>query len=120
MILVIVMCKIRLDYYITKLGRQTVSYYLPTEKELFKVSTIWDFVLQQSWFKQKHKYKEYTVYCPRGRSHREWLEQEGIVEFMKKDIKMSQLCRISYFYSGEELFYHCEKALLNVLMSSLS
>ena len=50
------------------------------------------------------------MYCPCGRSHREWLEQEGLVEFIPKDIKMSQLCHISYFYSGEDLFNHVEKA----------
>ena len=53
---------------------------------------MWDFVVQQSWFNREHKDKEYKVYCPCGKSHRE------LVESMKKDIKMSQLCCISYFY----------------------
>ena len=49
------------------------------------------------------------MYCPCGRSHREWLEQDGLIEFMQKDIKMRQLCHISYFYSGEDLIHHVTK-----------
>ena len=47
---------------------------------------------------------------PCGRSHEEWLEQEELVEFMQKDIKMRQLCHISVFFSGENLFHYVVKA----------
>ena len=95
----------------------TDPYYLPTEREMFKVlnkisgtCTIWDFTLKQFWFNQEDKDEEYMVYCPFGRSHKEWLEQEGLVEFMKKDINKIQLFRIIYFYCGEDLFNHISKA----------
>ena len=80
----------------------TDPYYFQTEAKLVKVlnkilgiRTIWDFTLQLSWSKRDHKDEEYKMFCPCGRSHIEWLEQEGFVEFMQKDIKMRQLCRIS-------------------------
>ena len=41
---------------------------------------------------QDHEDEKYQVYCPCGRPHKECLEQEGLVEFMQKDMKMSQLC----------------------------
>ena len=50
------------------------------------------------------------MYCPCGRCYKEWLEHKGLVEFMQKDMKMSQLCHINYFYSGEDLFNHVSQA----------
>ena len=63
-----------------------------------------DFALQRSWFNQDHKNEEYKVFCPCGRSHKRWLEEELLVDFMKKDMKMSQLCRMSIFSGSEDLF----------------
>ena len=37
---------------------------------------------------------------------KKWIEDEGLVNFTKKDIKKRQLCRISAFFSGERLFEH--------------
>ena len=78
--------------------------------KILRTCTIWDFALQRSWFNRDHKLEEYNVFCRCGRSHKKWLEEEGLVEFMKKNNKMRQLCRISYFYSGEDLFNHVSKA----------
>ena len=63
--------------------------------------TICDFALQRSWFNRKDNDEEYKVYCPCGRSHKEWLEQEGLVDFIKNDMRTS---------SGEDLFHHVVKA----------
>ena len=46
------------------------------------------------------------MFCPCGRSHINWLEEEGLVDFIKKDSKNRQLYRISTFSSGEDLFNH--------------
>ena len=43
---------------------------------------------------------------PCGRSNKEWLEEEGLVDFIQKDLKKGQLCRLSTFSSGEDLFQH--------------
>ena len=45
---------------------------------------------KRSWFNRDSEDEEYLVYCPCGRSRKEWLEQEGLVDFIKKDMKMSQ------------------------------
>ena len=59
------------------------------------------FYTTRSWFSPDHEDEEFKVYYPCGRSHEEWLEQEELVEFMQKDIKMRQLCRISYLAYAE-------------------
>ena len=41
-----------------------------------------------------------------GRSHKKWLEEQGLVDSIQKDMKKSQLCRLSTFSSGEEFFQH--------------
>ena len=69
-----------------------------------------DFALQSSWFNEDHESKELKVFCPCGRSHIEWLEQEGLVDFIKKEIKKRQLCCLSTFSSGENLFHHVANA----------
>ena len=33
-----------------------------------------------------------------------WLEEDGLIGFIEKDMKQSQLCRLSTFSSGEKLF----------------
>ena len=72
----------------------TDPFYLPTEVELFKVlnkilgtNTIWDFALQRSWFNQDHESKEVKVFCPCRRSHKKWLEEQGLVDFIQKDMR---------------------------------
>ena len=94
----------------------TDPYYLPIEAELFKVwnkilgtNAIWDFALQRSWFNPDHEYKEFKVFCPCGRSHKKWLEEERLVDFIQKDNKKRQLCRITTFSSGKRLFKHVVK-----------
>ena len=45
-----------------------------------------------------------------GRYHKKWLEEKGLVDFLKKDMKLSQLCCISTFPSGEDIFHHVVEA----------
>ena len=40
---------------------------------------------------------------------KKWLEEQGLVDFIKKDIRKRQLCRLSSFSSGEDLFQHVAK-----------
>ena len=44
------------------------------------------------------------MFCPCGRSHKKWIEEQGLVKFMQKDMRKRQLCRLSTFSSGERLF----------------
>ena len=46
------------------------------------------------------------MFWPCGRSHKECLEEEGLVNFIEKDMRKSQLCRLNTFSSGEYLFQH--------------
>ena len=46
------------------------------------------------------------MFCPCGRYNKEWLEEEGLLDFIKKDIKKRQLYRLSTFSCGEDLFQH--------------
>ena len=50
------------------------------------------------------------MFCPCRRSQKKWLEEEELVDFMKKDMKKRQLWRINTFSSGEKLFQHAVKA----------
>ena len=58
-------------------------------------NTIWDFALQRSWFNQGDESKEIKLFCPCERSHKKWVEEEGLVG-----------CCLSTFSSGEDLFQH--------------
>ena len=46
------------------------------------------------------------MFCPRGKSHKKLLEEEGLISFIEIDVKKSQLCPLSIFSSGEDLFQH--------------
>ena len=50
--------------------------------------------------------KEIEVFCCCGRSHKKLLEEQGLLDFIQKDIKKRQLCRLSTFSSGERLLKH--------------
>ena len=72
----------------------TDPYYFPTEAELFKLSNkilgtnkIWSFAPQRSWFNQDHESKEIKVFYPCGRSRKKWLEEQGLVDFVQKDVR---------------------------------
>ena len=94
----------------------TDPYYLHTEAELFKVlkkigtNTIWGFALQRSWFNRDYESKEFKVIWICGRSHKKWLEEERLVDFVKKDMRTRQLYCLSTFSSGEDLFQHVVEA----------
>ena len=44
------------------------------------------------------------MFCPCGRLYKKWLEEEGLAVFIKKDMRTRQLCRLSTFSSGEDLW----------------
>ena len=46
------------------------------------MNTIWDFAIQRSWFNQDYDSKEIKVFCHCGRSHKKWLEEQGLVGFI--------------------------------------
>ena len=46
------------------------------------------------------------MFCPCGRSHKKWLEEQRLVVFINKNMKKWQLCRLSTFSSGGDLFQH--------------
>ena len=46
------------------------------------------------------------MFFPCGRSHKKLLEEEGQIDFLKKDMKKRQLCRPKTFSSGKDLFVH--------------
>ena len=50
------------------------------------------------------------MFCPCGRSNKEWLEEEGLVDFIKKNMKKNELCCLSTFSSCEDLFQHIVNA----------
>ena len=64
--------------------------------KILGTNTIWDFVLQRSGFNQDHELKDLKLFSPCANSHKKGLEEE-IIDFMKKDMPMSQLCRINTF-----------------------
>ena len=39
-----------------------------------------------------------------GRSQKKWLEEQGLVDFIQKDMRKRQLYYLSTFSSGEDLF----------------
>ena len=67
-------------------------YNLPTEAELFKVwnkilrnNILWDFALQWSWFYlDDDGFKDISMFCSCGRTYKKWLEEEGLIDFLKK------------------------------------
>ena len=46
------------------------------------------------------------MFCPCGRSHKNWLEEQELVDFIKNDMRKRQLCCVNIFSSGEDLFQH--------------
>ena len=59
-----------------------------------------------SWDNQDDDQSNEKVFCQCGKSHKKWLEEEGLIGFIKKDTKKRQLCRLSTCFSDEKLFEH--------------
>ena len=89
--------------------RSILSFYRGWIVKRYKIkgtNTIWDFALQRSWFNQYHEHKKIKVFCPCGRSRKDWFEDHGLVDFIQTDMRKRQLCRLSTFSSDEYLFQH--------------